>query len=112
MSEQSVKMTTIRGWTRPTTLHFRIAEVWGGGAGYGSFVFVEDPSDAMWELLSRLCTWGGPTKPRPGIENLQGWEIHKEQLPCLWMIIERTKHLRPEDNPDALRILESLILLD
>jgi len=75
-SEVQSMPVTINGFTRPTHFSFSIYDVWNADtkADTGIYVFVENPSLPMTELLDVMSVWGGASKRHPDNDKILGWE--------------------------------------
>lgn len=72
---------TINGFTQDSFYSGQVKETWDG---YNSMrVFVENPSDAVTELLNKFSCWGGADKI---VDGVKGWEIPDDR----WSVLEKT----------------------
>lgn len=98
------KTVSLDGWLQPTTLHFQIVDVRRAHHN-GVFIFVFDASKPVRELMKRLCMWGGPSVQHEEHKEALGYEVHKDMVPAVLAIVERTAADRPTDDPEAIATL-------
>lgn len=94
---RSESVISIRQRLEPFAFRFRVVDVWNGFDG-NRYVWLEDVSPAMLQMLALVSMWGGPVKHETiNDKEREAWEIHEDQVPWLRFFIERTKHYRETD---------------